>query len=270
MTEFNSSQIRFQSFNPYESLCLGHRVVSRETLHLIKRLRDEGYSVVVEPDDGTKLNYLAEKGLREFLSDPIYAVIVGIPLSVLVNIISSWLYDRFKRQPKATEVSLVLEFDEKGNRAFYNHKGEPITETRFQSILESLNSRAQQYEESRKVVPPDHTRPTPIHLEHTGKIIGWGRVLSDDKGLKVESAKITDDETAHRVESGELSGFSISGLIYDSTCSICGKDYVECNHIAGTFYDEVECVVRIDGIDLAEISIVKNPVQPLAKLRKAG
>ena len=98
--------------------------------------------------------------------------------------------------------------------------------------------------------------------------MGWGRIHKGDKGLRVEDAKITDEEAWTRIQSGDLKGFSIGGLIYSATCSVCNSDYVDCNHIAGRKYDGMKCGVRIDGIDLAEISIVKDPVQPLAKIQK--
>src|SRR5260370_25885951 len=83
-----SPQIRIQSHNPYEARYPARRVISREALHLAKLLRENGHSVVVEPDDGGKLNYSTEKGLKEFFADPIHLVIVGIPISVVVNIVS--------------------------------------------------------------------------------------------------------------------------------------------------------------------------------------
>jgi hypothetical protein len=232
----------------------------------MKRLRDEGWCVVVEPDDGTKLSYLAEKGLREFLSDPIRAFVVGIPLSVLLNVVSSWLYDRFKRPPRDDEVHMVLEFDLKGGRVRYDHKGRPIDESRFQSILESLNERASAYKASLNVAAPDPVRPVPIYLEHLGRIVGWARVFPDSKGLRVEDGRITDLETWTLIQSGKLGGMSIGGLISDATCSVCGGEYIDCNHIAGVEYSGVECVVRIDTFHTAEISIVRDPVNPLARI----
>lgn len=148
--------VTFQSYNPYEARYPGLRVVSRQTLHLIKMLRSAGYKVSVEPENGTKLFYSAEKGLREFLSDPITALVVNMSLSFLVNLLSSWVYENLKRKPEDNdEVNMVLEFDENGQKARYNYKGEPMSDERFQSILSSVNNRAQQYGDSLKLQPPD-------------------------------------------------------------------------------------------------------------------
>ena len=265
-----SPVVSFHSYNPYEALYPGLRVVPRQILHLIKVFREKGYSVIVEPENGTKQSYLAEKGIREFLSDPIYALVVGTSLSLVTNLISSWLYERLKRKPQGDDLNLILEFDENGTKARYSHNGQPISDDRFQSLLDALNQRANQYAEARKIVAPDPMRPFPIHLEHTGKIVGWAQnVFPDDKTkrLMVEGGRITDDETWDRIESGDLKGFSIGGIVTDSRCLVCNREYVDCNHIAGEQYDGKECIVQITGILLAEISIVKEPVQPAAVIK---
>lgn len=258
--------IYIQSYNPYEARYPGRRVVSRETLHLIKTLREQEIAVIVEPDDGTKLNYTTEKGLTEFLADPVHALVVGIPVGIVVNMISSWLYDRIKRKPADEEVNIIIDVDEEGKRIHYGHSGKPIAEKRFQALLRVLERRAERYGETTFISPPDPYRPTPIYLEHTHKLIGWGRVSRDDKGLKIDDAVIINKRVLKRIKKGELEGASVSGLIYKATCMICKNDYVDCNHIASRVYDGKVCSVRIDGIDLAEISIVSKPVQPLAKI----
>ena len=263
-----SPRICFRCFNPYESRLPGRRVVSRETLHLIKLLREEGYSVAVEPDDGRPLEYLAEKGLREFLSDPVYAELFRIPLTVVLGIVSAWLYERRKRKPADDEVNVVLEADESGKKVRYNHRGKPISDKRLQAILDLMNKRGRTFAESLAQPPPDSVRPVPIYLEHTGQIVGWGKLCVDEKGLRVETAKITDDRTWERIQCDDLRGFSIGALVYSSECSICKEQYVVCNHISGREYEGMKCVVKITGFDLAEVSVVCEPVHPLAKIER--
>lgn len=269
MIENPSPQIRIKSYNPYESRYPGRRVISREALDLIKMFRESGYSVVVDPEDGSGLNYTTEKGLREFLADPINMLVVGIPIGVMVNLLSTWLYERFKRIPSDEEINIILEVDEKGERIRYNHKGKQISGKKFQSVMKLMERRMQRYEKSQALVRPDPTRPDPVFLEHTDKLIGWGKVLIDKEGLRLRDVEIIDKRTSKRVEEGTLEGLSIAGLIYDSTCTICEGRYVECKHIAGTDYEGEECANRIDGILLTEISFVKKPVQPLAKIEKS-
>lgn len=244
-------------------------MISREALDLMKALRESGYAVCVDPDDGTALNYSTEKGLRDFLSDPLYIILVGIPISVVANIISSWLYDRFKRVPSAEQASIVLETDEHGSRIRYDHTGRPISEKRFQSILKVFERRAQRYEQSQTIAPPDPTRPVPLFLEHTTKLVGWGRASQDEKGLRLDDVQIIHKKTLKAMNKGDLQGLSIAGLIYDSVCSICGCQYVECNHIAGKEYNGKGCLNRIEGILLAETSLVKQPIQPKARIENS-
>ena len=264
-----SRKIRFQSYNPYELVYPGLRVVSRETLHLIKTLRTQGYSVVVEPDDGTKLSYSVEKGVREILTDPIYALVVQIPLSLMLNMIANWLC-QLKRPPRPDDVNVVLEFDEDGNRVRYSESGRPVSDEKFKSMLSALETRKRRFEEARKLIPPDPEYFFPIHLEHTGKVVGWskGFIFDDqEKNVRLDTTRIFDDETWRRIESGELKGFSHAGIVSSATCLICGREYVDCNHIAGANYDGKECTVRYTLLP-AEISVVKDPVLPIARIER--
>jgi len=255
VNEHPSKQVRFLSYNPYEARHPGLRVVSRETLMFIKLLRANGYSVIVEPEDGTKLNYLSEKGFREALTDPIIAFFIGAYVSFIINLASSWAYE-WLRGVDEDNIDLVLEFNEKGNKVRYSHKGTPISDERFLAIVSKLIERKRLYEQTLKINSPDPNLPIPIHLEHSDKIVGWGkRVIKDDTGLKVEGIKIIDDEVWRKIQSGELTGCSIAGIITRSTCSICSGEYVDCNHIAAKIYDGQECAVRIDSFLTADLSL---------------
>jgi hypothetical protein len=267
MTHRSPKHVVFQSYNPYERRCSGFKAVSRETLHLIKMLRSQGYTVTVEPNDGTKLNYIAQKGLREILSDPIILFAVGIPMQVLLGVVAAWLYDHLKRPPTQNDANLVMSFDEAGNVVRYNHSGQQISDQRFREILSSLDQRKREYLASLNEVSPDPNCPYPIHLEHTPKIVGWAEDTHfDDMGWVVDHIKIVDNETWQRIQSGELQGLSVGGIITSSICQVCKCEYVDCNHIGGQLYDGKECSVWIASICVAEISIVKEPVQPLARL----
>lgn len=184
MEKDNSPEVHFQTFNPYASRFPGLRVVSRETLNLIKYLREEGYRVIVEPDDGTKLNYFVEKGLREILADPVVALIIAIPLDFMINLLSNWVYDVWRRPPQDDEVILVLEYEESGNKLRYSQSGKPISEDRFQRIIKSLDRRFEMYQETQNSVSPDSTRPYPIYYQHTSKLVGWAeRFVRDEHGI---------------------------------------------------------------------------------------
>jgi phage head maturation protease len=70
-----------------------------------------------------------------------------------------------------------------------------------------------------------------------------------------------------RIENGELKGFSIGGLVTKSVCQICGCDYVECLHITGEVYEGVTCSNIIEKCDLAEVSVVQDPANPLCNIK---
>jgi hypothetical protein len=213
-------QFRIQSHNPYQSRYPARRVISRDALHWVKLLREQGYSVVIEPDDGSQLQYSTEKGLREFLADPIHMLIVGIPIATVVNILSSWLYERFMKVPSPEEVTIVLEVDEKGSRTRFDHKEKPMSEKRFQSILRVLERRTERYEGSQAIKPPDATRPVPIFLEHTDKLVAWGRASLDEKGLRLCDVEVIHKRTLKKLNKGTLEGLSVAALVHDSICSI--------------------------------------------------
>jgi hypothetical protein len=260
--------IRFSSFNPYEVRYPGLRVVPRATLHLIKMLRERGFSTVVEPENGTRLNYFAEKGLREILSDPVVLFAISIPVNILTGVISAWMRDVLKGRDEPPEVNVVIEVDRNGNKIRYNHRGEQISEERSQMPETLLDARAKGYAASLQAVSPDPAYPTPIHLEHTGKVVAWAESPHlDDKGIRFNRIDVFDAETWARIQNGELKGLSIAGIIRRSTCTVCDNDYTECNHIAGQLIKDRKCAVRIEDFLLAECSIVREPIQPLARLK---
>jgi hypothetical protein len=260
-------EIRIPSRNPYVSLYPDLKVVSRETIHLIKLLREEGYSVIVEPEKIEKLNYYVEKGIKEILADPILIYVIGIPTSIITGLISSWLHDIWRKTPKKDENLLIIEFDEDGNKVRYSESGRKISDEKFSSILKSLDERANAYEKSRENPSPITQRPYPVYLEHTSKIIGWAEnVITRSEGLFLDGLQIIDPEVQELVDNGYLTGLSVAGIIKKSTCSVCNSDYVLCNHIAGKTYNRKECLVRIDEFAIAEFSLVRDPIQPLARI----
>lgn len=58
---------------------------------------------------------------------------------------------------------------------------------------------------------------------------------------------------------------SVGGIIREAKCSICKRDYDECDHIKGKIYKGDLCVREIHKMDLEEVSIVKNPANKLCR-----
>ena len=56
-------RVDVHTYNPYEARFPARRVVSRDALLLIDEIRAAGYDVHVLPDNGTRLQYLIQKGV---------------------------------------------------------------------------------------------------------------------------------------------------------------------------------------------------------------
>lgn len=259
--------VKFQSYNPLPSRFPNRRVISREALHIIKELRAKGIGVTILPENGGELNFLTEKGIKDFLSNPVHAILVNVPISIMCGIIGNFSTDyiqSYNSLPPPTETHVVLELA--NNRVKYDHLGQPISDDRFKEMLRVLEQRVVANEFARTISSPYANKPVPIHLEHTPRIIGWGNVSVGEKGLLVEDAALHDDDTYRRLQTGELKGFSIAGLVRQPVCSVCQKSYFDCNHISGRSYEGQSCVCRLEKVDLLEVSIVKDPVNPYCKV----
>jgi len=250
----------------------GHtRLVSQPALELIKALRSEGCLVVIEPDDGSKIEYYIRKGALDFLKDPLFLVLVGIPIAFFVNIASAVFYDRWlKKRPVSPsgivespqQSNLVVEVQGPGESFYYDHNGLRIELDRAREAVTLLGQQAAVLSAMRTAESPYPDMPFPICLEHTSRIVGWANLREDEKGLLVSPGVISDRETWSRIERGELRGFSIAGAVRESQCSLCNADYAECNHISGLDYEGRSCSNIIRDVDLVEVSIVEEPINP--------
>lgn len=260
-------KVEVHAFNPYEAVYPGRKTISRPALDLVKKLRSQGHEVLVRPDDERNLEYIARKGfIEDVLSDPLFLKVAGFSAGVVTGLISNWLYDKFGNQQsnadRGEETKVVIEVEEEGNRLRYSETGEPISDEKFDSLLHFMEKRKNAYFEARKQSPPNEDLRIPIFLEHSFEVVGWTRIRRTNKGLLADPAHISNDETLERIERGELNGFSVGGIVRESECTICGSNYVECNHIGGESYDGQECVVKVSSIELCDVSIVKEPVNP--------
>jgi len=261
------SHLVIEQFNPYSEQFPDRRVITRKQLDILKFLRAEGVDVRVSGDPSHELNYLSQKGVHEWLSDPVILQLVNITVSIACGIISTALYNMYAgKKPDHTDV--VLELDNEGKRAHYACDGVPLKTPEFNALLKAMQERRKVHPDVRLLESPYPTRPMPLCLEHTGRVVGWGRVVADDdtRSHRIEDALITDIDTWRRIKEGSLRGFSIGLLVREAQCEICGESYFECGHIASQQYAGISCAVRLTKFDLCEISIVTSPINPLANL----
>ena len=231
----NMKKVEITYFNPYEARHPGHNVVPREAILLAKRLRLEGFQVNIDSQGAYRVSYTVRKGFSDILADPVVLKVTGVAATVVIGLVTSWLYDLIKRSGvKDTipeDLSIAIEVENDGSRIRYDHKGREISDERFSQLLDAMKHRQEAYAASMKVDPPDPLLPYPVYLEHTTTIVGWANLkYVEGKGLMVHPAKITNRETWNRIERGELGGFSIAGIVEESTCQTCKKDYRDCNH----------------------------------------
>lgn len=65
-------------------------------------------------------------------------------------------------------------------------------------------------------------------------------------------------------------GFSVGMVINEAECSICGGPYDDCEHIAGQRYGRRRCVRVITKATPLEVSLVRRPSQPEARILRMG
>jgi len=99
-------QIVIDSFNPYAARFPGRRVISKEALDLAKHLRASGHQVSIGDGDG-ELNLLAQRGVRDFLSNPLFVFLTSIPVSVATGLIATYIASLFKKEPKPISTNIV-------------------------------------------------------------------------------------------------------------------------------------------------------------------
>lgn len=262
-----TSEVIIQADNPYHARFPDRRTVSREGLVLVKHLRRRGIGVRITPDNGKPVEYIARKGFSEFLQDPLVIFVTGIAKDLIVAIVGAWVYDLLKSRkassemPESTNIAIVM--DEDGKRVIYDHQGKEISDARFKEILALMEQRRRDFSATFEQRSSDPSCPYPIRLEHTAKIVGWANIIHTDTGLEVRPAVIHDADTQKKLQAGQLKGFSIAVIVVDSECSICKKSFVECNHGADKSDEKAICTIK--KLDLCEISLVGEPVNPACK-----
>jgi len=254
------------------------RLISQPALELVKLLRAEGHLVVVEPNNGSGIKYYIRKGEFDVLRDPLLLELLGIPFGIFSALVATWLQNRLSRRGEEANASkrkgsssrMVVEVHETSTRSFRDHEGRRVKEETVRRVTRLIEQQAEAMNATKLAKSPYPDMPFPICLEHTGRIVGWANLREEDTGLLASPAIILDDETWGRLQRGELRGFSISGVVRESQCSICNADYAECNHIAGLDYEGSVCVNAIKNVDLFEVSVVEEPVNQhcLVNLRK--
>ncbi|MDO6436065.1 hypothetical protein Q4534_01545 [Cyclobacterium sp. 1_MG-2023] len=251
--------IEIESFNPFECQFPNRKLITRETLILIKNLRAAGHNVRILPDNNQPLEILYKKGFSELFSDVLFLYLCGKAVDVAVNVISSQVEKLLESGKNVKTENIIINIDR--STKIYNYLGEKVLTSTKKKLLEERLQFKQEFEKCFNTISPFHKYPIPIFLEHKPKIVGWCLIYEDEKGLGTEGI-VTDKKVKRRISQGRLKGFSITGIAKLTQCSICKSKFTECNHIPGNMYDNKECLNKIIEADFIEGSIVKEPINP--------
>lgn len=255
-----SKIITIDSFNPYSTRFPDRRLVTKGTLELIKELRLNGYEVHVRPENNQPIQYLYHKGALEFFSNPVYAFLTGIPVSVIVNIISNYVQRAIDKwnQPDEIKNNIIIISNESRQVIDANQKVISLSE------INDKKTKSKKYKEEFdkcfSLVSPYKNLPTPIFLNHKPKVVGWCRLKATFTTLEFDDAIVIDKPTQKKINEGKIKGASLTGIAEKSICSICNTNYVECNHVTGDIYNNVKCSNQIHEATIVEVSFVKEPI----------
>jgi hypothetical protein len=250
-------KIKIDTFNPYENRFPNRKLVTRDTLLLIKHLRSEGYEVIIEPENEIPVQYLYKKGIAEFFADPVNITLINIPIAILTNIISNQIQKLFDKKESINKENINIKID-KSTRT-YNYLGEHQEKTNHKVVAKKRKELKDGFDKCFEIKSPYEDFPTPVFLEHKPKIVGWCWLWSDDDGLKSKMI-ITDKVVKRRISQNRLNGLSVTGIATKTECSICKSDFVTCKHIPAKKYKGKECYNTIVETDYVETSIVKEPI----------
>ena len=260
-----SQEITINTFNPFSARYPDEKVVSSETLEIIKDLRSKGFIVNILPDDKRKLCYTFRKGAIDYISDPIVIFAASSIWAILLGIVSNRIDHRIQAQSdkrnslKAAKKKIILH--DKSNNGIYSLEGKKLNRKTISDIDEQKSQVISDYLLTMIASPPNLNVRNPIFLEHAyNRIVGWGNVVLRNNTLEMIDCIITEGFIEEDIKSGKIKGMSVAGIAKKSTCSICNSDYVDCNHISGETYDNKLCTNTISKSLLADVSLVKEPI----------
>lgn len=104
--------------------------------------------------------------------------------------------------------------------------------------------------------------------ENRKNAVGQDYIRLVAKAYVVKSKK--NEDLINDIESGIKKEVSINCSVKNRFCSICGKNYLNCNHTAGQYYDDKLCYIKLaNAKDAYEWSFVAVPAQVSAGVIKS-
>ncbi len=258
------SCIEIDSFNPYETRFPNRKLVTIDTLKLIKLLRQQGFNVIVLPQNDMQVQYLFKKGIVQIFADQINILVRNLPTTVIMGLIINYIQKQLDKPRKKRQDSKTINenifITENSTNITNDLNGRKYLKGELTDIAKKKKQEIDDFGKCFNQKSPYPDMPTPILLEHKPRIVGWGRIADDEHGLKIEEGLILDKNILRKIGTGKIKGASITGIAEKSVCSICNSNYVECNHITGDIYEDKECTNTIWEATIIELSLVKEPI----------
>jgi len=252
-----SNKIIIDSFNPYENRFPNRKLITRDTLILVKHLRLDGYEVIIKPENNQPIEYLFKKGFEDFFSSPIMLTFYGISINIISNLISNKIQKIIDGNSNVNPSNITYNTDNSTN--IYNFFGEEISKENLNQIEKNRKNLQDEYKKCFEIKPPNLELPVPIFLQHKPNIIGWCKLWMDNNCIMADGM-IIDKTVKRRISQKRLKGASITGIATKSICSICKSNFVDCNHIPNVNYNGKICYNSILESEFVEMSIVKEPI----------
>lgn len=255
-----NKKISIESFNPYSTRFPNRKLVTKGTLELIKELRLNGYDVLVTPDNNQPIQYLFKKGLHDFFSNPVYTFLLGIPTSIIFNIVSNYIQKSIDKSKQTDEIRNNIIIINNSTTEIINLNQKVISKSEIKDKQKKSQKIKEEFDKCFSLKSPYANLPTPIFLNHKPKVIGWGRLKETYTKLEFDDSIIFDKSVHRKIREGKIKGASLTAIAEKSICSICKSDYTQCNHIAGDIYENNECINEISEATIVEVSLVKEPI----------
>ena len=256
-SNFKENKIFIESFNPYEAIFPNRKLITLDTLILIKQLRQEGYDVQVLPDDDRPVEYIFQKGLKEFLSNPITLIILNIPITIILNLISNYVQKRLDILKKVNEDRNLFIIIDKSTNITYNYEGEILSNSILKNRERKIFETKLKFKNAFEKQAPSNFPPVPIFYEHKPEIVGWCRLSVEQDGLKLYDGNVIDKRIKDKLIKGKIKGLSVTGIAKKTECSLCKGDFISCIHLTN---EETKVTNTIQKADFIEVSLVKTPI----------
>lgn len=120
-----------------------------------------------------------------------------------------------------------------------------------------------------------------LHLKDDNMSAAWDSLISAQdgtlwamrahpvfrEGLKEHAARL---DATERILFPRQVFFSTGMIVKSSECSICGKEYRDCEHVKGRIYNGEFCTRCIKDCELKEVSVVEDPADKRCRAHSFG